>query len=85
MALSQMKAAGLPHRVLWAVPEHALSTEALTDFRRLGFKAEIWRGRGAPDPGQPGRTMCQDNEAAVEVRKHGGNIETQLCATNCNF
>jgi hypothetical protein len=77
--VADMKAAHLPHRVLWAVPEHALSVEALADFRHLGLAAEVWRGRGAPDPDHRGKRMCRDNDTAEEVRKHGGDIEKLVC------
>uniref|UniRef100_UPI002589007D hypothetical protein n=1 Tax=Acidiphilium sp. TaxID=527 RepID=UPI002589007D len=54
--ISEARAAGSPHRVLWLVPHHRLADETLKEFRLLGIKAVVWRGRDTIDP-VSGQTM----------------------------
>jgi hypothetical protein len=54
--IAAQKAAGKPHRVLWLVPHHRLSEEAVEAMQALGLSAAIMRGREArvsPDSDEP--------------------------------
>ena len=75
-----------------AVDRHDLGAEQADKFYEehpnTALVARIWRGRGAEDPEYPQPTkgskepkilMCQRNEDAEEVGKHGFSVEKCLC------
>jgi hypothetical protein len=69
--------------VVIAVDRHDLGQEQLDAFYRehpnTALVVRIWRGRGAPDPEQPGMLMCWRNDEAEEVSAHGLSVESSLC------
>ena len=78
--ISEARAAGSPHRVLWLVPHHRLADETLKEFRLLGIKAVVWRGRDTIDP-VSGQTMCRDLDAINEAQAVHADVGKTVCGT----
>jgi hypothetical protein len=70
---------GLPYRVLWLVPTHALGKEALANFADLGINAAVWKGRGNIDPKAPDERMCLDLDTVEAAEVIGLDIEKYIC------
>ena len=79
--IAAQKAAGNPHRVLWLVPHHRLSEEAVDDMRALGLSAAIMRGREAQESPDSPLTRCLDLKAVEDARVAGADVELALCGT----
>jgi hypothetical protein len=81
--MNERKAAGKPHKIIWAVPHHRLSNEALTDFQALNIKVAVWRGREAdnPDAVVLGEAMCRNLEAVQSVQAAMGDVGKLVCGT----
>ena len=79
--ITAQKAAGKPHRVLWLVPHHRLSEEAVDDMRTLGLSAAIMRGREAQAAPDSPLTMCLDLKAVEDARFAGADVELAICGT----
>ncbi|MBV8591561.1 MAG: hypothetical protein JO212_16145 [Acetobacteraceae bacterium] len=88
--IEDAKAAGASHRVLWLVPSHKLSNEALAAMEELGLSAAIMRGREALDPDHPDfdnpqlsreekAKMCLDLEAVGDALKAHYELESAVC------
>jgi hypothetical protein len=61
------------------VPTHRLGNEIEAQFREHGITARVFRGRRAPDPDRPGKTMCDDLEAEKIALELGLTVETAVC------
>ena len=75
--------------VVYAVPQHRLSTEVAARFTAMaepvGLIAEIWRGREAVDPdGADDARMCRDIETIKEAQKVLADLDKDVCAV-CRF
>jgi hypothetical protein len=73
----EAKQRGLPHRVLYLVPTHALGDEAR---RRMpaGVSTALWQGRTATQP-QTGEPLCRNLEAVEAALKLGADVEQTAC------
>jgi hypothetical protein len=82
--MNERKAAGKPHKIIWAVPHHRLSNEALADFQALNIKVAVWRGREAnnPDAIVVGEAMCRNIEAVQSVQAAMGDVGKMVCGTD---
>ncbi len=76
----------LPHRVLWLVPHHKGSGEALERMQALGINAAIMRGREAEEPGtaQPeygeaAGKMCLNLPAVADAIAAGYDADSAAC------
>jgi hypothetical protein len=72
--LAHMRAAGLPHRVLYFMPGHKLSTELLKRFTDHGISAAVYKGRLAKDKKTDEYTEC------LEPKKVGFVNDLQIDA-----
>jgi hypothetical protein len=77
--IAAMKAAGLPHRVLWLVPHHRLSNEAADAMHSLGINAAIMRGRDALVAPEGQERACLNLPAASDARLVGADVEQSVC------
>jgi hypothetical protein len=79
--VADVKAAELPHRVLWTVPYHRLGADAEQAMLALGLDAMVWRGRDAidPDADDPDTKMCLATDAVADALKIGADIERSVC------
>jgi hypothetical protein len=72
--LREMRAAGDSRTIVFAVPTHRLSVVAAEAFRTLAVDmgpkqtVEVWRGRNAENPDQPGKPMCVNLDAVREAQ-----------------
>ena len=76
---------------LFTHPRHVLGDQIAADIRARhpGLRVAVYRGMDAPDPSQPGKSMCQDPvlpraaRAAGQSATHG----CQFCplAPNCSY
>jgi putative DNA primase/helicase len=86
--IADAKAAGLPHRVLYAVPTHKLGGEVSDRLAGLGLHVATWRGREAEDP-ETGAAMCLDLPAVQDALAAYQDVETSVCGkpggTRCPF
>ena len=80
--------APLPHRVLWLVPHHKGSGEALQRFSDLGINAAVMRGREADEPGtahpeydEPAVPMCLNLPAVKDAIAAGYDADSAACGT----
>jgi putative DNA primase/helicase len=84
MALSQRDPMN-KQPIVMMVPTHVLGEEAAAAFEaqpeasKAGLKAAIWRGREAPNPLQPGSSMCLDLDRVHDAMNAGSSIETACC------
>ena len=90
--VATMKAAGLPHRVLWLVPNHKLAGQTLERMADQQIDVAVYRGRDALDPDhrdfadpdkskeEKGR-MCLNLPAVEDALKAQANVETAICGT----
>ena len=76
----------LPHRVLWTVPTHKLSGEALAAMDDLGLHVAVMRGREADVPGTgnaeddiPPDRMCLNLPAVEDALRIGEDVERAVC------
>lgn len=92
--LAGLRRKGDTRNVAILVPTHKLGDEQARAFEELpeakaaGLRAAVWRGRNAPDPSAPGKTMCLDLEATIDAQKVGANVEQSVCRkgdTRCPF
>jgi len=67
--------------VVYAVPRHDLGAEQVADFRALGLRAMLWKGRTAPDPepDNPEQLMCRDTEATFDALEVEHPVEQSCC------
>ena len=67
--------------VVYAVPTHKLSSELEQRARKLAgdISSEVWRGREADDPDNPGKAMCLDIEAVQDVQSVGEDPQKLVC------
>lgn len=70
---------GLPHRVTWFVPEHALSDQTFRDMQAAGIHAAVWRGREADNPYAPDETMCRNMKPVRQAQRIRADAETVVC------
>lgn len=68
---------GLPHRVLYLVPTHALGDEARLRMP-AGVSTTLWQGRTATQL-QTGEPLCQNREAVEAALKLGADVERTAC------
>ena len=82
--IARLKAAGLPHRVLWTVPTHRLGGEALEKMDTLGLRVAVMRGRDADDPDatEPGTKMCSAPDAVADAIAIGADVEKAVCGNS---
>jgi hypothetical protein len=73
----EAKQRGLPHRVLYLVPTHALGEEARLRMP-AGVSTALWQGRTATQP-QTGEPLCQNPEAVEAALKLGADVEETAC------
>ena len=64
---ARSRGANFPHRVLWLVPTHKLSSEALLKMEQLGLSVAVMRGREAKIPGSNTKTMCLNLPAITDA------------------
>jgi putative DNA primase/helicase len=74
-----MEAIGNPHRVLWLVPHHKLSSQASFDMQAQGIHAAVWRGREASDPDAADQKMCLNIAAVNDALMAGADVESEVC------
>ena len=79
--IAELKAAELPHRVLWTVPTHRLGGEAEEAMSELGLCVAVLRGRNADDPDapEPGAKMCLAPDAVADAISIGADVEQSVC------
>ncbi len=83
--LAELRAAGDRRNVVLAVPTHRLSDEQHVAFvelaaaRGVQLAVEVWRGRWADDPEQPGRKMCRNPEAVREAQGLMLDVREYVC------
>jgi hypothetical protein len=83
--LASMRARGDDRTVVFAVPTHALGEEAAAEFEALpaaraaGLTADIWRGRSASDPDNPGELMCRDLDRVTDAQDASQPVQTACC------
>jgi hypothetical protein len=80
-AIAALKAKGLPARFPLAVKQHKLADQSAADMQADGINAAVFRGRAAPDPDAPGRTMCLDLEAVTVALEMGESVGKTVCGT----
>jgi hypothetical protein len=73
----EAKSRGLPYRVLYAVPTHALGNEAISKMP-AGVGAELFQGREATSVVDGGK-MCLNLPAVEAAKKMGANVEKTVC------
>lgn len=71
--------AGAERPFAYAVPTHRLGTEIVSQFHEHEVSARVFRGRSAPDPDRPGRTMCDDLDAVDLALKLGAPVQASCC------
>ncbi len=86
--IQNQKAAGLPHRILYLVPEHGLAAQTELSLSDTGLSVAVWRGREARAPildcsdgPETHDSMCWDIpavQAAIEARL---SVETAVCGS----
>ncbi|MGA7408033.1 MAG: hypothetical protein WBW67_25125, partial [Pseudolabrys sp.] len=79
--IAELKAAELPHRVLWTVPTHRLGGEAMGAMAELGLRVAVLRGRDADDPdaSERGVKMCRAPDAVADAISIGADVEQSVC------
>ena len=72
------------------VPRHDLGEEIVTDLAAGGLSGQVYRGREADDPEQPGMKMCLDlervkliEEALADVSAHACQHRDHVCEFYC--
>jgi putative DNA primase/helicase len=75
--VTEMKRRGLPHRVLYLIPTHALGDEARLKMPSAVTTA-LWQGRKAINL-QTSEPLCQNLEAVKTAEKIGAEVESTAC------
>ena len=75
--IPEAKHRGLPHRILYLVPTHALGDEARLRMP-AGVTAALWQGRKATKIGT-GEPLCRNLEAVEAALKIGAEVEETAC------
>jgi hypothetical protein len=75
--IPEAKRRGLPYRVLYLVPTHALGDEARFKMP-TGVSTALWQGRSAMQS-QTGEPLCQNPEAVEAVLEIGADVEETAC------
>jgi hypothetical protein len=76
----QKKENHIPHRVLFHVPHHRVSDEAVHAMAALGINAAVMRGREAKAHGT-NETRCLNLAEAYEARMVGAEVEKAVCGS----
>jgi hypothetical protein len=79
-----MRAAVLPHRILYFVPHHKLSAELRERFTDFGIRAAVYKGRLYKDPITKEYTHCLEPEKVEYVRRLLLTAEIYACGTNAD-
>ncbi len=82
----QVMEGSIPGRILWLVPHHKGSGEALERMQALGINAAIMRGREADEPGtahpeydEPAGKMCLNLPAVADAIAAGYDVDSAAC------
>jgi putative DNA primase/helicase len=76
--VADLKALGLPFRVLITVPHHKLGGEIVVRLADLGLSVATWRGREAENP-ETGEPMCDNLPAVRDAIAAGETVEEAAC------
>ncbi|MFZ3585032.1 hypothetical protein ACOI1H_23265, partial [Loktanella sp. DJP18] len=70
--------------VIYHAPTLSLVTDAAAHAADLGTELQVLRGRGAPDPAQRGRTMCQKAPLVSRGIALGLSVQETFCQSSAN-
>jgi Bifunctional DNA primase/polymerase, N-terminal len=65
--------------VVYAVPTHNLAGRIARLFAAHGVVAQVWRGRNADDPENPGEEMCLNPDAVALAIEVQADVTTSCC------
>ena len=75
--------------IWWLVPTLEKAEEQAAEYRDLASRqsmtARVVRGRGAPDPRNPGEAMCPRHEVVTRAAQMGVNVQAEICDVGCSL